>query len=89
MKTTFFAQHDEDAHAFLKAVFQLPGGILPDHHRQELRMRLDGLANHRSQQALIALCDCLNTQQVAYPGSELRLVFEASFWLDIFPEFTL
>jgi len=73
----FFARHDEEVHAFLKAVFQLPGDILPDHDRQELRVHLYGLANHRSQQALIALCDCLNTQQVVYPGTELKLVFEA------------
>ena len=73
----FFARHDDEVHAFLKAVFQLPGDILPDHDRQELRVRLYGLANYRSQQALIALCECLNTQQVVYPGTELRLVFEA------------
>jgi transposase len=73
----FFARHDDEVHAFLKAVFQLPGDILPDYERQELRIRLYGLANHRSQQALIALCACLNTQQVVYPGTELQLVFEA------------
>ena len=73
----FFARHDDEVHAFLKAVFQLPGDILPDHERQELRVRLYGLANHRSQQALVALCQCLNTQQVVYPGTELQLVFEA------------
>jgi len=73
----FFARHDDEVHAFLKAVFQLPGDILPDHERQELRVRLYGLANNRSQQALIALCECLNTKQAIYPGTELRLVFEA------------
>ena len=73
----FFARHDEEARAFLKAVFRLPGDITPDHERQELRVRLYGLANNRSQQALIALCECLNTHQAVYPGTELRLVFEA------------
>jgi hypothetical protein len=73
----FFARHDDEARAFLKAVFRLPGDILPDHERQELRVHLYGLANNRSQQALIALCECLNTQQAIYPGTELRLVFEA------------
>lgn len=73
----FFARHDDEARAFLKTVFQLPGDILPDHDRQELRVRLYGLANNRSQQTLSALCDCLNTQQTTYPGTDLRLVFEA------------
>ncbi|MCP4379587.1 MAG: hypothetical protein GY794_25885, partial [bacterium] len=73
----FFARHDDEARAFLKSVFRLPGDIIPDHERRELRVRLYGLANNRSQQALIALCDCLNTQQAIYPGTELRLVYEA------------
>jgi hypothetical protein len=73
----FFARYDDEARAFLKSVFRLPGDIIPDHERHELRVRLYGLANNRSQQALIALCECLNTQQAIYPGTELRLVFEA------------
>jgi transposase len=73
----FFARHDDEARAFLKTVFRLPGDIIPDQERNELRVRLYGLANNRSQQALIALCECLNTQQANYPGTELRLVYEA------------
>lgn len=72
----FFARHEDEVRAFLKAVFGLSGDIIPDHERHELRVRLYGLANHRSQRALIALCDHLNTQQVAYPGTDLRLVYE-------------
>jgi len=73
----FFARHDDEARAFLKTAFRLPGDIIPDRERNELRVRLYGLANNRSQQALIALCECLNTQQANYPGTELRLVYEA------------
>jgi transposase len=73
----FFARHDEEVRAFLKAVFRLPGDIIPDHERQELRVRLYGMANNRSQQALIALCEHLNTQQITYPGTNLRLVYDA------------
>jgi hypothetical protein len=73
----FFARHDDEVRAFLKAVFRLPGDIIPDHERHELRVRLYGLANNRSQQALIALCDYLNTQQMKYPGTNLRLVYDA------------
>jgi hypothetical protein len=73
----FFARHDDEVRAFLKTVFRLPGDILPDHERGQLRVRLYGLANNRSQQALVALCECLNAQRTVYPGTDLRLVFEA------------
>jgi Transposase protein/Winged helix-turn helix len=72
-----FARHDEEVRAFLKAAFKLPGDIVPDYQRRELRVRLYGLANNRSQQALAALCECLNAQQVNYPGTDLRLVYDA------------
>jgi hypothetical protein len=73
----FFPRHRDEAHAFLKAVFQLPGDLIPDDQSGQLRVRLYGLSNNRSQQALIALCNCVNQQQVTYPGTRLRLVFEA------------
>lgn len=73
----FFARHDDEVRAFLKTAFRLPGDILPDPEHRELRVRLYGLANNRSQKALVALCDCLNTQRTVYPGTDLRLVFEA------------
>ena len=73
----FFARHDDEARAFLKTVFRLPGDITPDHERHELRVSLYGLANNRSQQALVALCEHLNTQDLKYPGTNLRLVYSA------------
>ncbi len=72
----FFVRHDDEVRAFLKAVFCLPGDIIPDYQRHELRVRLYGLANNRSQQALIALCEYLNTQPMKYPGTHLRLVYD-------------
>jgi hypothetical protein len=73
----YFSRHHDEAHAFLKAVFRLPGDIIPEVESQQLRVRLYGLSNHRSQQALVALCNCVNQQQVNYPGTKLRMVFEA------------
>jgi len=77
MVEPFFARHDDEVRAFLKAAFRLPGDIIPDYQRNELRVRLYGLANNRSQQALIALCEYLNAQQMKYPSTNLRLVYEA------------
>ncbi len=73
----WFARHDEEIRAFLKAVFRLPGDIVPDDDRRQRRVRLYGMANNRSQQALLALCELLNAQQIDYPGTDLRLVYEA------------
>ena len=73
----FFARHDEEVYAFLKAAFCLPGDLIPDAANKELRVRLYGLANHRSQRALSALCEQLNAQPITYPGTDLRLVYEA------------
>jgi hypothetical protein len=73
----FFARHDEEVYAFLKAAFCLPGDLIPDEAGKELRVRLYGMANHRSQRALSALCEQLNAQAVTYPGTDLRLVYEA------------
>jgi hypothetical protein len=77
MVEPFFARHDDEVRAFLKAVFQLPGDIIPDYERHELRVRLYGMANNRSQHTLIALCDHLNAQRLQYPGTDLQLVYEA------------
>jgi hypothetical protein len=73
----FFVRHNDEVRAFLKAVFHLPGDIIPDYERNELRVCLYGLANNRAQQALTALCDYLKTQHMRYPGTDLRLIYEA------------
>ena len=73
----WFARHDDEIRAFLKAVFRLPGDIIPDYDSCQLRVRLYGMANNRSQQALLTLCEILNAQQIDYPGTDLRLVYEA------------
>lgn len=72
-----FARHDDEIRAYLKAVFRLPGDIVADYASRQLRVRLYGMANNRSQQALLALCELLNAQQIEYPGTDLRLVYEA------------
>ena len=49
--------------------------ILPD--AQHLRIRLHSLANPRSNQALAHVCATLNALQLQYPGTTLRVVYEA------------
>jgi len=50
-----FSRHEDEIRAFLKAVFRLPGDLVPDYASRQLRVRLYGMANNRSQQALLAL----------------------------------
>lgn len=38
---------------------------------------LHSLANPRSNQALAKLCDTLNAREIRYPGTDLKLVYEA------------
>jgi hypothetical protein len=47
----------------------------PDEHR--LLVRLHSLANPRSNDALVTLCETLNRVNVRYPGTDLTLVYQA------------
>ena len=72
----FFKRHQDETRKFLKAVFQLPGDLLPDTQTSCLVVRLHGMANDRSDRALSALCDLATGQRIRYPGTDLRLVFK-------------
>lgn len=71
-----YARHEDEVRGFLKAVFQLPGDLVPDSEERVLRVRLHGMANPRSTHALQALCDTVNSRECLYPGTDLRLHFE-------------
>jgi hypothetical protein len=73
----FFARHEEQARKFLQAVFQATADLLPDPRRHTLTVRFHGLSSPRATQALHALCEVVNNTQTIYPGTNLRLVFEA------------
>ena len=68
--------HQDEARSFLRQVFQLPADLEPDEQAQRLVVRLHGMANWRSNQALAELCAILNEYQTTYPGTSLRLVLE-------------
>ena len=48
----------------------------PDLQAKTLTIRLHPLANNSSDQALRHLCDQLNCTETAFPGTELRLIYE-------------
>ena len=50
---------------------------MPDEQEGVLRVRLHGLANPRSNAAVGHLCEALNETAIRYPGTRLRLRYEA------------
>jgi hypothetical protein len=73
----FFARHDEEARKFLKSVFQATADILPDVEHHRLTIRFHGLASPRATRALADLCALISDRDTRYPGTDLRLHFEA------------
>lgn len=72
-----FARHDEEARKLLKSVFHATADLVPDPRRRRLTVRFHGLANPRATRALRGLCTIVNEQHILYPGTQLRLHFEA------------
>jgi acetolactate synthase small subunit len=72
-----FARHDDEARKFLKSVFQATADILPDKRHRRLTIRFHGLASPRATRALADLCVLVSERDVRYPGTNLRLHFEA------------
>ena len=61
----------------MRDVFNLPADIVPDEANKCLEVRLHSMASPRANRALYALCELLNQDDIAYPGTRLRLVYQA------------
>ena len=68
----------DEARKFMRQVFALPADLLPDYEQGTLLVRLHSMSTPRDNQALATLCGVLNDLAVCYPGTELRLVLEAT-----------
>ena len=73
----FFARHQDEARKFLQTVFQATADLIPDEHDRTLTVRFHGLSNPRSTRALRSLCEVVTQTGTCYPGTDLRLHFEA------------
>lgn len=71
------SRHEEETRKFLKSVFQATADIIPDRATSRLTVRFHGLANPRMTRALAELCTLVNSHEVPYPDTSLRLHFEA------------
>jgi hypothetical protein len=72
-----FKRHDDEARKFLQSIFKASADLLPDERRRTLTVRFHGLANPRATRALRALCEIASSSKTRYPGTALRLRFEA------------
>jgi hypothetical protein len=72
-----YARTEDEGRALIREMLLSDADILPDLAQQRLVVRLHSLANPRSNAALATLCDRLNTLAVVYPGTNLKLVYEA------------
>ena len=73
----FFKRHEEEARKFLQSVLRATADLVPDTQRHTLTVRFHGLANPRATRALPGLCEIVNATPTCYPGTELRLHFQA------------
>ncbi len=66
----------EDARALLRALYTNEADLIPDEVAKTLTVRLHHLANRNSDKAIRHLCDELNLTETAFPGTDLRVVYE-------------
>jgi hypothetical protein len=67
----------DDGHALIREMLLTSADILPQPTEHRLLVRLHALANPRSNAALVKLCETLTALEVRYPGTDLKLVYQA------------
>ena len=74
-----YARTQEEGRALVREILSAPADILPDEQAGVLRIRLHGLANPRSNEAVRYLCEQLNELEIDYPATALRMRYETAF----------
>lgn len=72
-----FKRHEDETRNLLQSIFQGTADLRPDHRQRTLTVRFHGLSTPRATRALSGLCQMATAKQICYPGTTLRLVFEA------------
>jgi len=75
--TPHYARTEEEGRALIREMLLTSADLLPEADHYRLRVRLHSLANPRSNEALAKLCETLNALEIHYPGTDLKLVYEA------------
>ena len=69
---------NDEARKFLREAFNLPADLRPDYQHGRLVVHLHTMTTPRHNRALAALCTALNDLETHYPGTDLRLVLQAT-----------
>ncbi len=80
-----YARTEEEGRALVREILRAPADILPDEEAGVLLIRLHGLANPRSNEAVKHLCEQLNELEISYPRTALRMRYEPAFVPSITP----
>jgi len=74
-----YARTEEEGRALVQEILRASADILPDDGAGVLHVRLHGLANPRSNEAVKHLCEELTELAITYPATALRVRYESSF----------
>ena len=67
----------DDARALVRQVFQSAVDLRPDPQNQTLTIRLHRLSTAAHDEALCHLCEELTATETVYPGTALKMIYEA------------
>jgi hypothetical protein len=67
----------DDARAFVRQVFQSAVNLRPNPHNQTLTIRLHRLNTAAHDEVLSHLCEELTATETVYPGTDLKIIYEA------------
>jgi hypothetical protein len=72
-----YARTEDEGRALIRELLVSAADLEPQPEAGRLVVRLHGLANPRSNVAAAKLCEMLNALEVVYPGTNLKIVYEA------------
>jgi transposase len=75
--TTNYARTEDEGRALIREMLLTSADLFPQPADHRLVVRLHAMANPRSNQALARLCETLNALQIAYPGTDLTIVYQS------------
>lgn len=68
--------NSSDARCLLQGLFVTEADILPDPENEQLRIRVHSASTPAANRALLQLLEHLNSAEVKYPGTQMRLIYE-------------
>ena len=75
--TPHYARTEDDGRALIREILLTSADIVPQPDDHRLVICLHSLANPRSNEAMVEVCETLNALAIHYPGTDLTLVYQA------------